>query len=233
MRAIERRYAPRIRAEIADWMARALDAWQSGEGVPQANDHEARLRAILTDQAELAIRLFGERILGAQRAGHVVIERKDFAETLMRLGLRYIMLETTRRRITDIAETTRAQIIRGIERGFEDGLGVPETARLVRDLVPSLSRYRSEMISRTELHSAANYGANEAAEETGLTLRKEWVAASDERTREDHVEADGQIVAMDEPFDVGGELLMYPGDGNGSPEQIINCRCSVSHIVVD
>jgi hypothetical protein len=223
MRAIERRYAPRIRTEIASWMGQAIEAWEANNPVPQPNEHEARLRAILTEQAETAIRLFGERILGAQRAGHVVIERKDFAETLMRLGLRYIMLETTRRRITDIAETTRAQIIRGIERGFEEGLGVAETGRLVRDLVPGLSRYRAEMIARTETHSAANYGAHEAAEETGLTLRKEWIAAADERTRDDHVEADGQIVDMDEPFEVGGELLMYPGDGNGSPEQIINC----------
>jgi hypothetical protein len=24
-----------------------------------------------------------------------------------------------------------------------------------------------------------------------------------------------------------GEELMYPGDKNGSPENIINCRCSI------
>jgi len=37
---------------------------------------------------------------------------------------------------------------------------------------------------------------------------------------------------MDEPFIVGGERLMYPGDASGSAAQTINCRCAVAHTVV-
>jgi len=52
-----------------------------------------------------------------------------------------------------------------------------------------------------------------------------WNAVGDDRTRPDHMDATGQEVAPGEPFTVGGELLMYPGDPNGSDEQTINCRC--------
>jgi hypothetical protein len=48
----------------------------------------------------------------------------------------------------------------------------------------------------------------------------------DNRTREDHAAADGQRVPVGEPFIVGGESLEFPGDPAGSPEQVINCRCS-------
>ena len=32
-------------------------------------------------------------------------------------------------------------------------------------------------------------------------------------------------IPLDEPFVVDGEELMYPGDENGSPENVINCQC--------
>jgi hypothetical protein len=37
--------------------------------------------------------------------------------------------------------------------------------------------------------------------------------------------ADGQVRKANEPFDVGGEELMYPRDPSGSPENTINCHC--------
>jgi hypothetical protein len=233
LNAIERRYQGRIRSAIRDWSMQALDVWEETGAVPQANQHESDMREIVQDISETAIRIFGERILDQQKAGAFVIERKDFATTLARMSQRYIMLEAVRRRITDISDTTRSQIIRGIERGVAEGLGVPQIASFVRDLVPGLSRYRSALIARTESHGAANYGADAAAKDTGLVLVKEWIAAADERTREDHVAADGQVVSMDEPFIVGGVSMMFPGDPSAPAEQVCNCRCGIAHNVID
>ena len=92
---------------------------------------------------------------------------------------------------------------------------------------------RGALIARTETHGAANYGADGAARATGLKLRKEWVSAEDERTRESHRLADGETVGMDQAFNVDGERLMYPGDPSASAGNVINCRCAVSHIVDD
>lgn len=46
----------------------------------------------------------------------------------------------------------------------------------------------------------------------------------DSRTRPEHREADGQIMELDEPFDVGGEKMQAPGVG-GSAKNVCNCRC--------
>ncbi len=76
--------------------------------------------------------------------------------------------------------------------------------------------------------AASNYGSQEAAKASDLSLNKVWLATNDGHTRPDHREADGQMVGMDEPFEVGGEQLMYPGDISlgASAKEIVYCRCT-------
>ena len=62
-----------------------------------------------------------------------------------------------------------------------------------------------------------------------ISITKVWNTVIDESTRPEHADADGQEVEISEPFEVGGESLMYPGDDSGSPENTINCRCMVSY----
>lgn len=54
---------------------------------------------------------------------------------------------------------------------------------------------------------------------------KEWVAILDTKTRQDHAMADGQVVNLDDYFNIGGESLKYPRDANGSLAQTARCRC--------
>lgn len=86
--------------------------------------------------------------------------------------------------------------------------------------------YRRELIARTETIRASNAGSNALYRDWGVQM-KEWLATNDERTRPDHAAANGQRVAVDARFDVGGEMLSHPGDPNGSPENTINCRCTL------
>lgn len=55
--------------------------------------------------------------------------------------------------------------------------------------------------------------------------RKRWVTRHDSKVRETHAAADRQVKRLEEPFVVGGELLMYPADTAGSPALTLNCRC--------
>jgi hypothetical protein len=66
----------------------------------------------------------------------------------------------------------------------------------------------------------------QAAQQSGLTLQKEWLATGDSHTRLTHMEADGQTVGMDEPFIVGGAELQYPGDPDGPSQEVVMCRCT-------
>jgi hypothetical protein len=62
------------------------------------------------------------------------------------------------------------------------------------------------------------------------TIKKYWISQRDDKVRQHHREADGQIVPLDGKFklqtDAGGiELADHPGDARLSPANRINCRC--------
>lgn len=84
---------------------------------------------------------------------------------------------------------------------------------------------RAERIARTETTGAFNAGAQQAYAEEGAGV-KQWLATPDDRTREEHLEASGQCVPADQPFDVGGFSLQFPGDPSGPAELVVNCRCT-------
>jgi phage baseplate assembly protein W len=248
---IERPLERRLRSEISAAMAEMIRVWELTGIVPAVQDHQTRLASIYQAMAIAAVTAFGARVMDAgmgkaapytldggasfalARGAGVQVETKDFAATMTRLALSYVGQELIRRRITDVAETTRSQIVSAVARGYADGLGQNEIARTIRPLVPQMAGYRARMIARTETHGAANYGSTAAADETGLRLQKEWIAAADERTRETHALADRQVVGKDEAFDIGGASGMYPGDPSLPAEESINCRCCIGYIVID
>lgn len=81
--------------------------------------------------------------------------------------------------------------------------------------------------ARTMTTSAENAGkkyAYERASDLGLHVRNMWMATHDGRTRESHSFLDGEVRELDEEFSNG---LMYPGDPDGEPEEVYNCRCSL------
>ena len=86
--------------------------------------------------------------------------------------------------------------------------------------------------ARTMVTGAENRGRYDSAvelEELGAVIEKKWIATHDSRTRESHIEIDGQTVELHKPF---GNGLMYPGDPNGAPEEVYNCRCSMSRRII-
>lgn len=97
---------------------------------------------------------------------------------------------------------------------------------------------------KAKLRGIANVETQEVAEDAlfefvkqayaDSTIVKVWVTMADERVRPTHVEAEGQERRVDEPFDVGGGKLRFPGDTSlGAPlKEIINCRCSCSYVAV-
>ena len=88
----------------------------------------------------------------------------------------------------------------------------------------------------TRIENLARYGAmkqaEKRAEEKGFVLVKIWRTQEDAKVRDAHARAEGQEAMVDEPFYVGGERLMYPGDINGSASNIINCRCYIEYKLV-
>lgn len=185
-----------------------------------------------------AVPLFGEPVV--RKAMSEGIEVKSFADFMREVARRYIGLEVIRRRIFGVAETTRRQIVDAVDTGYRDGLGQEAIATRIVENAPTIARRRAGVIARTETHGAANYGAHEAARQTGLPLKREWVSVDDHRTRNfgdedpyDHRRMAGQVVGMDEAFqmpsETGGTVpIMFPGDPEAPLAGTINCRCTVA-----
>jgi hypothetical protein len=231
---LTRQFRGRIERELIAAMSDMVERWELTREVMMPRGFAERLEATYRQMTLAAVLAFGGRILDQGKAAGLVLERKeDFSQTMNRLALQYVQQEAIRRRIQGVTETTRRQIIGALDRGYQDGIGTAEIARNVRGVVAGLARFRAEAIARTETHGAANYGSDSAAKLTGLPLKREWLAAQDERTRESHAAADGQIVGPEDAFTVGSSWLMYPGDPSGPPEEVVNCRCVLGYIVDD
>ena len=83
---------------------------------------------------------------------------------------------------------------------------------------------RADRIMQTEIHQIGQLAEWDAFDQGGFK-GKLWWSYPDARPA--HADAYGQVRRIDEPFDVGDEDLMFPGDPDGSPGNICNCRCRI------
>lgn len=144
-------------------------------------------------------------------------------------------LSVATNRMVNISETIWKGIRDELLAGYAAGESIPEiAARLTK--FPQVNAYRSVVVARTEVVSAANAGAYIQMLETGLDAQKEWISTDDPRTRESHRHAEGQTVDLTEEFTVGiytdgvktgEEGMEFPGDPTASAGNVIQCRCTL------
>lgn len=113
-----------------------------------------------------------------------------------------------------------------ITQGILRGESIPKIAKRIEG-VAAANRKAAIRNARTAVNAAENAGRQAAYEEaagSGLHLTKIWLATMDDRTRDSHVELDGEEVGIDEAFSNG---LQYPCDPEGDPSEVWNCRCTM------
>lgn len=190
------------------------------------NDQQKDLETVLMDlYTDVSLDI------GGQVAAQLSNKKGAISDFIAKFGqaqLNYL-LTLAGTKIKQIASVTLAKIRLELTEGVANGESIPQLAKRIDSLyLEQIIPNRSTTIARTEVVASSNYSSIQAAQQSGLTLTKVWLATEDSRTRPAHAAADGQEVGMDEAFDVGGEALQYPGDSdNGSAENIVNCRCTV------
>lgn len=134
-------------------------------------------------------------------------------------------------RLDAVSQTTKGKIANVLSKGIEDGTSIQDMSARIASDAGGINR--ATRIARTEIISASNLGSIEGARSTGLPLDKTWLSTPGERTRDTHIEADGQTVPMDELFTVGGSKLDFPGDfsNNADVSELVNCRCTTIYKV--
>ena len=128
-----------------------------------------------------------------------------------------------------INATTLDAIRSALAEGFTQGESIQQLTKRIEGYFEGNAKARATMIARTEVVAASNRGAVDRYIKEGFE-QKEWFAAMDERTRETHAAANGQVVGIRDNFKVGDDSMPQPGNGS-LPEENINCRCTVLPVV--
>ena len=150
---------------------------------------------------------------------------------------RNYMFERSLKKAGSILTTQQAEINRIIDvvvsEGGREGWSIERisqeiTKQLGRDLT-NIQAYHAERIARTEVIGASNKGSFDAALRSGLEMKKQWLTSGLKGVRDSHLLYESMgFVPMDFEYNMG---LKTPGDPSGSPEEVINCRCTIIYQV--
>lgn len=235
---------PKIERALASLMRDIIARYEADNIAALPGDARDRVEDMLRDVYRTAAQMGGEPMIEGMKDCFPHLERKQDMDELFDEIIEAFLEQFGAQKVVQIAETTRKQIMRLIQEGQREGLGVQAIAKELREAIPSLSRYRSAVIARTETHASSQYAQLRVAQTSTRPLNKRWSSVEDARTRDfgegdgeddefNHRAMHGQVVAMEQPFLVDTifgtrEPLMYPGDPNGSAGNVINCRCSMT-----
>ena len=226
---VERKYLPAIYKAIRKQFfefADKIEAGQSIDSLLPIQDIASVIRTLYVD-AGVTFARYQERELQA------VIKRFNPNDKWVNEINEYFRLNLLNKAVLPISETTRAIVLKLIQRAQDEGWGVDKLVSYIRKETAELSRYRARMIVRTESGRAANLGKWIAAREFTYLTDKVWVSAGDRRVRPqpdfrpdsaNHIELNGMKAGLDETFING---LLFPGDPNGPANEVINCRCTI------
>lgn len=121
----------------------------------------------------------------------------------------------------------KKQISASVTSSILQGKSIPNIAKDLQTRMPEMNKASAVRTARTAVTGAQNAGRMDsyvAAEKMGIKVRKEWLATIDGRTRHSHAMLDGEVVDKDKKFENG---CMFPGDPNGPPWEVYNCRCTL------
>ena len=119
-----------------------------------------------------------------------------------------------------------SQVLQGILQG-------EDMSKISKRILPVVNNDKDAAIrnARTMVTGAENRGKQDrfkSLEDKGAIVTKIWMATPDGRTRDSHIDIDGDEVEIGENFSNG---LEYPGDPGGDPAEVYNCRCTMhTHI---
>lgn len=125
-----------------------------------------------------------------------------------------------------------------LSKGLENGDDIATFTRNILDSGIRDEYYRARTVSVTEVLRAHSVAQQEAFMQSPAVSQKLWrhTGSYKNEPRQNHVDMDGQVVNVDEPYELmgaDGEIYhpMYPRDVSLPPEESINCHCISEPVV--
>ena len=127
----------------------------------------------------------------------------------------------------ELKKWNNKQVQSVMTQGILQGESIPKISKRLAVAVGEKNAYSHYRAARTMTTSAENAGRMDSykrAEDMGIKMGKTWLAAHDNHTRRTHRIYDGMTIPIKEEF---APNLMFPGDPDGDPAEVYNCRCTL------
>lgn len=243
LKGYERELSQRLKAlDDTPEAAEALEAWKRDRAADRRylRGMVDALSADLEHAQERAMALLEDRVpqIYAENAnyGAFEVDRAASVDTAFNLmdedtarqliGGGGALFEPPRPDAAKVRAWTDRKLTSAVTQGILQGESIPHIARRVKS-VARMSASAAVRTARTACTGAENAGrvsSYQRAERLGISLRQEWLATLDGRTRDSHRVLDGERVAVGEEFSNG---LRFPGDPQGPGREVYNCRCTL------
>ena len=113
-----------------------------------------------------------------------------------------------------------------VTQGILHGDSIPDIAKQLSSVTGS-GMAAATRNARTAVTGAECAGREESyrmGQEDGVRMKQAWAATLDGLTRHSHAAIDGEEIEVGGTFSNG---CRYPGDPNGAPAEVYNCRCTI------
>jgi len=193
--------------------------------------NEIELKGLVNDLVESVSKLFklninkketGETISKFYDMGHDEIEVQFGLNLTPNSKELAFLKDYTFENIKNFNSEMKDKLRKELSQGLLNNESQAQMSKRVSKVI-EISRERAKMIVRTETNRAFNVGRNEAAKKSGLKLKKEWVAAIDDRTSPVCKALNGKQLPLDKKFKYQGQVF-------DSPPAHPNCRSRLIYV---
>lgn len=218
-----------VTSSLKSWLTRVKDAvmrpWRSYGGMPDPTGvymvaWEPEVDTILTEIGKISMNAWSQAtdVPPVSRHAFVVAHLAQVRNFLVR-----------------VPDETADLIFAELTDGTNAGESLEQLAGRVDNVLSwTGSEYwphRARVIAITETTRAYGAGTLAAGMEqsrvTGRLLRKRWLNEADSRVRSTHRAVTREPIPLTAMFQVGLDLMLYPGDPMASVDEVAGCRCDL------
>ena len=131
------------------------------------------------------------------------------------------------------SQWNRNHIQTAIAHGILTGASIPEISASLLPIV-NMDEVAARRTARTAYTAVQNQARRDGVarlKAAGIPFEEPWMSVLADNTRDTHLQLHGTLPNKDGKYGEGiigsGNLLRFPGDPLGDPEQIYNCQCRV------
>ncbi len=125
--------------------------------------------------------------------------------------------------VPGIASAVAGRHREAVQQALLDGWNEGKSVDQMTEILHGIGQSSPALIARTSMNGMSNATSLSGAHYAEVEV-KEWLTAEDDRVRDTHAEIDGEQQPVTGIFTNG---CRFPGDPNGPPEEVWNCRCTL------